>query len=286
MEKYLSSFLTYVSSEKGLSPNTIISYKRDISFFLKFLKERKRKSLGGISLYFVDYLSFLKAKGAASSTIYRTFISIRLFFRFLKRERFIKKDEIEELDLPKIWQLIPVVLTYEEVERLFASIDASSLIGKRDMAILELLYATGMRVSELCSLNISNLDEDQVLVKGKGNKERVIPMGRKAGDAIDVYLQEREGGGEALFLTRRGNRMGRVDVWNRMKFYAKKAGILKNVSPHTMRHSFATHLLENDADIRVIQDMLGHSDISTTDRYTQISDKHLKKAFFKFHTRP
>lgn len=286
MERYLSSFLTYVSSEKGLSSNTILSYKRDISFFLNFLKERNRRSLKGVSSYVIDYLSLLKSKGFASSSIYRAFISIKLFFRFLKREGFIEKDETGELDLPKIWQLVPVVLTYGEIERLFQSVDTSSMIGKRDMAILELLYATGMRVSELCSLKISDLDEDQVLVKGKGDKERVIPVGEKASRAIDRYLLTRsERDSKELFLTRTGKSMNRVDVWNRVKFYAKRAGIFKNISPHTMRHSFATHLLENGADIRVIQDMLGHADISTTDRYTQISDKHLKKAFFDFHTR-
>jgi integrase/recombinase XerD len=286
MKKCLLDFLAYIASEKGLSLNTLSSYKRDLIFFINFLEKRNKKSLKRIFQGdIVDYLSFLKSKKMASSSIYRAFIAIKVFFRFLKREKFIEKDITKNFDLPKIWQLIPVVLSVEEIEALFDGINVNSFIGARDKALLELLYATGIRVSEACNLRLRDVDDEYIKVEGKGKKERIVPIGKKAIEAIDFYLlnYRKEGFGEFLFVSKNGKKMDRISIWNRIKIYAKKAKILKTISPHTLRHSFATHLLENKADIRLIQELLGHEDIATTDRYTHISNAHLKKAFLDFH---
>jgi integrase/recombinase XerD len=191
------------------------------------------------------------------------------------------------LESPKIWQLIPEVLTQEEVSRLLEAPDKESAEGVRDGAILQVIYASGLRVSELCQLNIGDLSDEQVRVVGKGRKERIVPIAKSAVAAVDEYLVRfRQEGDGPLFLSRRGKRIDRITVWERVKFYAKKVGITKVISPHTLRHSFATHLLENGADLRLIQEMLGHANVGTTDRYTHVSHKHLHDAFAKFHPRP
>lgn len=283
MQTYIDTFLTYISSEKGLSKNTKEAYERDLRVFFSFVKKEEisREDL-------IDYFSHLKKKGLASSSICRSFITIKVFLRFLKKEGLLKKDPGSFLEIPKVWQLIPEVMSYSEVEALLNQPQGQDFIGARDKAILELLYATGMRVSELCGLRMLDVDDQFVKVKGKGKKERLVPLGQKALKAIDEYLLNFKKESDWLFTSRNGKKLDRITVWNRIKFYAKKAGIekYKNISPHTLRHSFATHLLENGADIRLIQDMLGHEDIATTDRYTQISQSHLKRAFEKFHPRP
>lgn len=235
----------------------------------------------------MSFFRLFKERGYASSSLCRTLVAIKVFFRFLKREGIISLDPTLHLDSPKFWQLIPEVLTIEEASRLLAQPYPRTSTGARDKAILETLYASGLRVSELCGLNIQDVGDDAVRVKGKGSKERIVPIAPSALSAIDHYLgkfrEDKEG---ALFIGTKGKRVDRVAVWSRVKFYAKKAGITKKISPHTLRHSFATHLLENGADLRVIQEMLGHASISTTDRYTHISHKHLHDAFEKFHPRP
>nr|NGX29452.1 Tyrosine recombinase XerD [Candidatus Anoxychlamydiales bacterium] len=215
--------------------------------------------------------------------------AIKVLFRFLKKENVIKKDITLYLDLPKIWQFLPSVMTYQEVDSLLNQIKTDDLIGARDKAVLELLYATGIRVSECSSLKILDVNDDFIKVTGKGKKQRIIPIGKKAINAIDHYLlnfRNEIQGIDYLFISKNGKKIDRVTIYNRIKIYAKGANIKKNISPHTLRHSFATHLLENGADLRLIQDMLGHADISTTDRYTHISKAHLKKAFESFHPRP
>jgi len=281
----VKNFLIYISSEKALSKNTILAYERDLRFFVEFLKDKRSdfQSVDGEDV--VDYLGFLKTKNYASSSIYRAFVALKVFFRFLKREGFAAVD-IGIFEIPKVWQLVPVVLTYPEVEELLKQPDIKTHIGARDRAVLELLYATGIRVSELANLLIKDVGDDFVKVKGKGKKERIVPVGKKALEAIDYYLVNFRKDGEFLFLSQRGQKINRIDVYLRIKIYAKMAKIEKNVSPHTLRHCFATHLLENGADIRLIQEMLGHEDISTTDRYTHLSQNHLKNAFKNFHPRP
>lgn len=195
------------------------------------------------------------------------------------------------LESPKIWQLIPEVLSVEEMERLLAQPDPETNVGSRDRAILEMLYGSGLRVSEVCGLKIHDVDDKFVKVFGKGSKERVVPVGAKAIEAVDHYLarfrdQTDSSRQQALFVNQRGKPIDRIFVWKMIKRYANEAGIVKNISPHTLRHSFATHLLDNGADLRVIQEMLGHASISSTDRYTHISKSRLHEAFGKFHSRP
>jgi integrase/recombinase XerD len=220
----------------------------------------------------------------------RTLVAVKVFFRFLKKEGVVELDLGRYFETPKIWQLIPEVLTIEEVDLLLRQPKHDHFVGARDFAILEFLYATGVRVSEVCALRICDVGDGFVKVHGKGRKSRVVPVGAKALAAIDMYLAnfrtEAEGENGALFVSTKGKPIDRIAIWRSLKRYARAAGITKNVSPHTLRHSFATHLLENGADLRLIQDMLGHEDIATTDRYTHLSNQHLKAAFESFHPRP
>lgn len=283
----LQDFLNFIASEKGLALQTIEAYERDVRLFLSHINGKK---LGAIEQGdVVRFMEEMKKKGYASSTLYRTLVSIKVFFRFLKREKWIEKDPTHLVESPKLWQLIPEVMTENEVKRLLMQPDTVSEIGARDRAILEMLYATGIRVSELCGLNVHDVGEDTVRVRGKGGKERVVPIANVAIEALDTYLTFRDRTKRLedlpLFVTKRGKRMDRTQVWSRMKKYAKAAGIEKGVSPHTLRHSFATHLLDHGADLRVIQELLGHADIGTTDRYTHLSNQHLYRAFDAFHPR-
>ena len=292
MEKGLkepfSNFLVFLTSERGLSQNTVLAYEADIRFFVEFLQKKGKRSFNSVSEQdVIDYLSFQKNKKYASATIYRAFVAIKVFFRFLKKENVIKEDAISTFESPKIWQLIPTVLSYSEVDALLSVPDIKVFVGARDKALFELIYATGVRVSEAVNLKITDVTDEFVRVKGKGKKDRVVPIGKKAIEAIDYYLINfrKDPSSEHLFVSSKGKKISRVSVWERIKIYATRAKIYKNISPHTLRHSFATHLLENGADIRLIQDMLGHEDIATTDRYTHISQAHLKAAFKDFHPR-
>ncbi len=284
-------FLLYIASEKGLSQNTIESYERDILSLLQFIKNKSVHTFEEIEeQHLIDFLSYLKSKSYATSTIARTFVACKVFFRFLKKEGIVSKDVTFYLNTPKLWQLIPEVLSIEEVELLLKECDPENEEGALDLAILELLYASGLRVSEVCSLKISDVDDFFVKVMGKGRKERVVPLGKKAIEAIDHYLihfrdSHQETRHEMLFLNKRGKPINRVTIWKMIKKYAKMAGIVKNISPHTLRHSFATHLLDNGADLRIIQECLGHASIGTTDRYTHISKKKLQQSFDSFHPR-
>lgn len=290
MDNYRSlrqDFLEFIRTEKGLSPHTVAAYGRDLDLFGSFLQKPVQEVSAEDILAF---LSYLKQRSLKSSSICRTLVAVKVFCRFLKKEGILGSDLSNSLDTPKQWQLIPEVLSCEEVDALLAQPNPEDPIGARDRAILELLYATGMRVSELCSLHLTDLSDTFVKVRGKGKKERIIPVGKKAIAAVDHYLLHYRGEVTdptgPLFANARGEPIDRITVWNRVKFYAKKAGISKSVSPHTLRHSFATHLLENGADLRLIQDMLGHEDIGTTDRYTHVTGHRLKSAFQQFHPRP
>jgi len=285
----LSEFLFYLGSEKGFSPNTIHAYRRDLTQFITAIAE---KQIGDFSQVgqgeIAFFLESLHQKEMASSSIHRAMMALKSFFRYLRREGVIKGEETLYLDTPKMWQLIPEVLSEEEVKALLAAPNREESVGARDYAMLEVLYGCGLRVSEVCGLNLHDVDDAFVRVRGKGGKERVVPIAASAVSAIDDYLVQFRGesGEEALFLTSRGKRLGRGLVWQRIKEYARLAELTKSISPHTLRHSFATHLLENGADLRVIQEMLGHANIATTDRYTQIGQKHLFNAFNRCHPRP
>ncbi len=286
----VEDFLDYTSAERGLSPHTVEAYGRDLQRFVGYLDLQGVDKCNGVEqCHILGFLELQHESERASATICRMMVVMKVFFAFLKREKVLTGDKILNFDAPKIWQLIPEVLTISEVEDLLEQPDASGAIGSRDRAILELLYATGIRVSELCQLGLQDVDDEYVRVMGKGQRERLVPVGSKAMEAVDAYLLHyREGcagDDKALFVTKRGKRIDRVGVWKRVKYYLKGAGIAKNVSPHTLRHSFATHLLENGADLRLIQEMLGHASIATTDRYTHISNKRLQAAFKNFHPR-
>lgn len=281
-------FLLYIASEKGLSQNTLEAYRRDIQHFSDFVKAKGIGSFCEVAeSHIIEFLSQLKGLNYSPATISRVLISCKVLFRFLKREGVVAHNVTRYLEAPKLWQLIPEVLSYGEVERLLSQPDPSTCIGARDRAILELLYASGLRVSELCQLTIHDVDDEFVRVMGKGRKERVVPLGKNALSAIDFYLSRYRDGcaKEKLFVSKSGKPLDRIVVWQMVKYYARKAEISKNVSPHTLRHSFATHLLDNGADLRVIQEMLGHASIGTTDRYTHVSRTHLQEAFKDFHIR-
>lgn len=286
MQHEVEGFLAYLGAEKGLARNTLDAYQRDIAAFSRFLGEKvDLKSVDQETI--LSYLSYLKEKRYKDASLCRKLIALKVFFRFLKKERMLELDPFVHLEMPRISELLPEVLTVEEVDALLLAPDKESVEGMRDRAILAVLYASGLRVSELCGLNIHSIDEQEIRVKGKGGKERIVPIALKAIEAVDRYLIEGRPDqmSEALFLDK-GRRISRYLVWKQIKRYAKAAGIAKEISPHTLRHSFATHLLENGADLRIIQEMLGHAQIATTDRYTHLTQKHLQEAFAAFHPRP
>ncbi len=286
MHKEIGLFIQYLAGEKGLASNTLMAYQSDLQQWGSFFATRGKKSFDIVDKG--DILAFLENECEhAPSTLSRRLVALRVFFRFLKREGRIKEDVAACLDLPKVAELLPDVLTVAEVEGLLCTPDIQTYLGARDRAILCVLYASGLRVSELCDLNLDDVNEDVVRVRGKGGKERLVPIAGVALEAIDHYLlhfrhADRE---RALFVTKRGKRIGRELVWRRIKLYARVAGICKHISPHTLRHCFATHLLENGADLRVIQELLGHGNVITTDRYTHLTTQHLRDAFFAHHPR-
>jgi integrase/recombinase XerD len=292
MKNAIDDYFIYLASEKGLAINSIAAYRCDIEAFVAWL------SFEGITDFkevyqehLVCYLGVLRSQGRASSSIARAMIACRVLFKFLYRERYISSNPLRQLETPKQWQLIPDVLSTSEVDRLLAQADPATELGARDRAVIDLLYSCGLRVSECCNLGLYDLDDSKVRVRGKGGGERLVPVGSKAIESIDHYLANyrptelKEDKNPPLFITRLGKRITRILVWQRIKLYSRQAGITKSVSPHTLRHSFATHLLDNGADLRVIQEMLGHASIDSTDRYTHVSKKQLQDAFMRHHPR-
>ncbi|MDF2577502.1 MAG: Tyrosine recombinase XerC [Chlamydiales bacterium] len=291
---YIEEFALYISAERGLSINTIEAYKRDLFTFVEYLDNQEIKTWKDVvQTHIVKFMAQGQNLGYASSTLCRSLMAIKVFFRFLKKENHIQTNEALYLDSPKLWQLIPDVLTQDELDDLFKQPDTTQALGARDRAILEVLYATGIRVSELCSLGIYDVDDHYIKVMGKGKKERLVPIGKHAIQSIDHYLGQfrdqytasLEEKNPPLFVSRTGKRVDRISIWEMVKEYSKQAGITKNISPHTFRHTFATHLLDNGADLRIIQELLGHSSIATTDRYTHVSHAKLQSAFQKSHPR-
>lgn len=296
MEDQLKDFIHFLIVEKGLAKNTIVSYERDLKSYLHYLKNvESQQDLNDVQrVHIVHFLAFLKEQGKSSKTLARHIASIRAFHQFLIRDRAVDHDPSVHIETPKMERSLPKVLNQQEVEVLLDSPKLNDHFGLRDKAMLELLYATGIRVSELIGLNLGDVHIGMGFVRciGKGNKERIIPIGKTAENAIKQYLeqgrtffiskQQRE---EALFLNHHGKRLTRQGFWKILKRLAKEAGIQKELTPHTLRHSFATHLLENGADLRAVQEMLGHADISTTQIYTHVSKTRLKDVYSKFHPR-
>jgi integrase/recombinase XerD len=272
VKEHVSDFLDFLGAEKGLKKATLLAYKSDLEAFFSHHNQVTKEAV-------LSFLDSLKSKNAAGSSMARALVAIRVFCRFLQREGYLHEDICGMLGIPSVWQTIPDILSYEEIQKILSLSE-----NPRDRAIFYLLYACGIRVSELCNLNLSQVGDHEIRVKGKGGKERIVPIAKAAITAIDTYLLTRKKGEEEpLFLGRNGRRIRRESVWALVKFYAKKAGITKKISPHTFRHSFATHLLERGADLRIIQELLGHASIATTDRYTHLSDQKLQDAFQRFH---
>ncbi len=295
MQQLLQDFLNYLSVERGLAKNTIESYGRDLRQYLSYLNERKNglafKEATQVTV--VGYLLHLQAHGRATATLSRSLAAIKAFYHFLARERLIERDPTINLDAPRQEKRLPRVLSVQEVTRLLEQPDLKTPGGIRDRAMLEVLYATGLRVSELVSLTIEdiNLEEGYLRCLGKGTKERIVPMGNMAAKYLTFYLNHARkflaaAPGEAvLFLNHHGNRLTRQGFWKIIKKYADQLQIEREVTPHTLRHSFATHLLENGADLRSVQEMLGHADISTTQIYTHLTKGKLKEVYDRTHPR-
>ncbi|MBU1187157.1 MAG: site-specific tyrosine recombinase XerD [Acidobacteria bacterium] len=291
-EQALQRFLDYISVEKGLSVNTRSSYRGDLEKLLLYLAARKISWRMVKEDDLVAFLHSVSRKGLSARSLARLISSIRSFYRFLALDGDIKNTPADNLSSPKLWRTLPHFLTESEVERLLSQPDDSNPRGIRDRAMLEVLYATGLRVSELLQLSINDINRSEgfLLCRGKGGKERLVPLGRTAAAAVDRYLETARGSfaGEpnpALFLTSRGKPFTRQGFWKLLKRYAAGAGLESRISPHMLRHSFATHLLERGADLRSVQLMLGHSQITTTQIYTHVSRRRIKAMYDKFHPR-
>ncbi len=293
----ISAFLTHVRVEKGLSANTVSAYRRDLRKFQEFsLKHKLTLEKSGRD-DLVDFLASLYRQKLESRTVARHLVTLRNFFRFAQMQEFISSDPSANLESPKIRRSLPGYLRLEEVERLLEQPNQKTPLGLRDRAMLEVLYSTGLRVSELVGLRVADLDTKVGCVRciGKGDKERIVPVGRKALATVESYLREARPqlmaknriavGAPPLFLNRRGGPLSRVGVWKILSGYGRRAGLRMSMTPHMLRHSFATHLLERGADLRSVQLMLGHADISTTQIYTHVVEERLKQIYKAHHPR-
>lgn len=296
MQELVESFLNYLSVERSLSNNTIAAYRRDLNKYISCLEKSRISALSQSTRKDIsDFMFRLKDNGLNASSIARNLAAIKVFYRFLVRERILKVDPSSLLDSPRLWKRIPDALSSQEVEDLLKGPSLRQTQGVRDRAILEVMYATGMRVSEAVNLKLTdvNLDAGFARCIGKGSKERIVPLGKQAIAALRRYLEEarpkllkKSQAETILFLSRLGKRVSRQSFWKIIKAYARKARIKKNIRPHTLRHSFATHLLEGGADLRSVQEMLGHADIATTQIYTHIDKNRLKLIHKTYHPRP
>lgn len=290
----LMDYLHYLKVERGLSENTINSYGIDLKLFLEYLRENEIPSFKQVNKeVIVNYMQSEKNNNKANSSILRSVSSLRKFFQYLAQEKIIEKDPMLLIDTPKKKQHLPQVLTKEEVEKLLRSSNTGQVLGLRDRAMLELMYATGLRISEIINLKLEDLHLTMGTLQtlGKGHKERIVPVGDEAIKWINRYLEEarpkllKQKRSNYLFLNFHGNNLTRQGVWKNLKAEVRKAGIQKNITPHTLRHSFATHILENGADLRIVQELLGHADISTTQIYTHLSNKQLADIYNRAHPR-
>mgnify|MGYP003462591466 CR=1 FL=1 len=296
MEDGVKDFIHYLTIEKGLAKNTLVSYERDLKSYMKYIsKVEQIQNWNDVRrMNIVHFLAKLKEDGKSSKTIARHIASIRSFHQFLLRDKQCEQDPTVHIDSPQPERTLPKVLSMEEVEAFMESPKGSDEFALRNQAMLEIMYATGMRVSELISLDVGDVHSAMGFVRciGKGNKERIIPIGQTALDAVEKYLLKgrplfvsKKQKSDALFLNHHGKRLSRQGFWKILKKLAQEANIQKELTPHTLRHSFATHLLMNGADLRSVQEMLGHADISTTQIYTHISNTRLKDVYSKFHPR-
>jgi integrase/recombinase XerD len=295
MEEAIEQLILYLATERGLSENYQLSTRRSLEEFAQWLsKSRQITAPGEVTLAVItDYLAHCKKRGLATSSIKLVVVAIKIFFRFLIARDRLQADPAEYIPLPRAERYLPETLNEMQAERLLESIQTQQPLGLRDRAMVELLYACGLRISELAGARLENLhlEERTIRVTGKGNKTRVIPVGRKACDAIAEYLAKerpslvkKRTGGE-IFLSVRGTKLTTVRIWQILKRIARHAGLEVNVYPHLLRHSFATHLLSNGADLRIIQELLGHADVSTTQIYTHVDQQRLKAVHHRYHPR-
>jgi len=288
MSAALEQFLDHLTFERGLAANTIEAYRRDIAAHLQDAASRGVARVAQVEeSHLVHHLTRLQKSGAAPATVMRRLSALRMFYRYLEAEGRLERNPTANLDSARLARRLPVTLTLDEVERLLAQPDPKAQRGLRDRAMLEFLYATGLRVSELMSLDRGDVNANLGFVRcrGKGGKERIVPVGRQALEWLARYLSSRADGEPALFLGRGRQRLTRVGFWKIVKRYAAQTGIHRPISPHTLRHCFATHLLERGADLRSIQEMLGHANIGTTQIYTHVSADHLREVFQQSHPR-
>lgn len=293
MEKYTQEYLVYLEQTKGASKNTIQSYKRDINHLISFLKEQGVKDIGRVNTTHIRaYMMSLEKEGRAASTISRNVASIHSFFQYLFKMGYVSSDISESISAPKIDRKTPGILSLEEIELLLSQPSSTDHKGIRDKAMLELLYATGIRVSELINLKKKDVNLDMGYIRcAYDKKERVIPIGNIAQLALSQYIKNARSAmvkhpdEEMLFVNCLGDSMSRQGFWKIIKSYAAKANIGKKITPHVLRHSFASHLVENGADLRSVQEMLGHSDISTTQVYAKMSHTKLREVYAKAHPR-
>lgn len=295
VEQEIETFIRYLAVERGLSENYQLSTQRSLGEFAAWCSARKQivqPRQVGLPLI-SEYLAERKRGGLSASSIKLIVVALKIFFRFATARDWVKRDPAEALSLPRIERSLPETLNEIEVEQLLESVDETAPLGLRDRAILELLYASGLRISELAGAKLENLDLESgvIRVTGKGNKTRLVPVGQKACRALERYIRQerpdlvRPKSGSEVFLSIRGGRLTTVRIWQIVKACARRSGLETNIYPHLLRHSFATHLLSNGADLRIIQEMLGHADISTTQVYTHVDQQRLKAVHHKFHPR-
>jgi integrase/recombinase XerD len=294
MKDHIESYLAHLRLERGLSPTTITSYAQDLALFEAFSKTHGNKDVSNIRQLLVrEFLHSMRAS-KSPATIARKLACLKGFFRFLISQGVIKDNPTEFIETPRLWQRLPQTLSESEVSNLLESPEKEDL-GIRDHALLELLYGAGLRVSEASGLDMNSLNLEAGFIRciGKGSKERIVPIGKLAQTAIKQYLESerptlihRKSNTQALFVNRRGTRLSRQRIWQLIRHYATIANVSKSIHPHTLRHSFATHMLTRGADLRTVQELLGHSNIVTTQRYTQVDKARLKAVHEKFHPRP
>ena len=305
MEQLIDAFLDHLTVERGVAANTRAAYHEDLAEFAAFLRRQKVGPIRSVQRqHLTDFLLAQRKpgvtargnprlQGLTARSVARRLAAIRMFFRFLVREKLLLVDVTQNIDTPKLWRTLPHTLDYEEIGRLLAAPNTDTKLGLRDKAMLEFMYATGLRVSEVASIKLGDINFEAGFLRsvGKGNKERIVPIGRQAIEWMQRYLREARGAfakagnvGE-VFLSTRGKALSPKTIWVHVKKYARAAGLAKEITPHTLRHSFASHLLQNGGDLRVIQEMLGHADISTTQLYTHVDQGRLKETHYRFHPR-
>jgi integrase/recombinase XerD len=293
VEAHIHTFLNCLRVEKGLSENTLQAYRRDIQKFAAFAAARRVGTKDVSRSDVVEFLASLYRKGLDSRSVARHLVTIRNFFRFALTEGYIDDDPAASVESPRFRQSLPEFLSLAEVDRLLQQPDTETMLGLRDRALIELMYSAGLRVSELCGLRVEDIQIESGCLRcvGKGDKERMVPVGRQALAVVQKYLRTarpkllREGSSPYLFLNQRGHKLDRITFWKLLGAYGRKAALRKALTPHMLRHSFATHLLDRGADLRSVQIMLGHSDISTTQIYTHVVEERLKQVYKAHHPR-